>query len=182
MRINSGYHRGRILKVPSSKFTRPTTDKTKGVIFNYLNNLIDFEDINVCDIYAGSGALGLECISRGAASVNFVEKNYPVIKVLQENISLLKCEDQSRIFKMDALKFSKISEHDRYDLILADPPFFKNDIHDVVKNIMARDYLKEEGILLIERSVQTAAEDIEAFGKEPFKKVGDSLLYQFNQA
>ena len=182
MRINSGYHRGRILKVPSSKFTRPTTDKTKGVIFNYLNNLIDFEDINVCDIYAGSGALGLECISRGAASVNFVEKNYPVIKVLQENISLLKCEDQSRIFKMDALKFSKISEHDRYDLILADPPFFKNDIHDVVKNIMTKDYLTEGGILLIERSVQTEDEDVEAFGKEPFKKVGDSLLYQFDQA
>ena len=179
MRINSGLHKGRILKVPSSKYTRPTTDKTKGVIFNYLNNLIDFEDISVCDIYAGSGSLGLESLSRGAASVHFVEKNYPVIKILQENISLLKCESESRIFKMDAVKFSKISEHDRYDLILADPPFFKNDIYDVVKNLIERNYLNEEGILLVERSVQTESEDKQAFGKDPFKKTGDSLLYQF---
>lgn len=179
MRIISGNHKGRILKVPSSKFTRPTTDKTKGVIFNYLNNIIDFENISVCDIYAGSGALGLEALSRGANSIHFVEKNFPVIQVLQQNIDLLKTGKECRIFKMDAVKFTKISNHDSYDLILADPPFFKDDIHDVVKNILERDYLNSSGILIIERSVQTEKKDMETFGTEAFKKVGDSLLYQF---
>lgn len=179
MRIISGYNRGRILKTPSTKFTRPTTDKAKGVIFNYLNNLINFDEISVCDIYAGSGALGLESLSRGAATVHFVEKNYPVIKVLKENIESVKEEDYCRIFKMDAIKFSKIAEHDSYDLILADPPFFMEDIHQVVENILERNYLKNDGRFLIERSVQTEKKDKSAFGIDPFKKVGDSLLYEF---
>lgn len=180
MRIISGYHKGRILKVPSSKYTRPTTDKVKGVIFNYLNNLIDFEDIKVCDIYSGSGSLGLEALSRGAATVHFVEKNFPVNKILNINIEMLKAKDECRIFKMNALKFSKLSEHETYDLILADPPFFKDDIHEVFKNLIEREYLNEDGMLLIERSIQTEKNDIENFELEPFKRIGDSLLYIFS--
>ncbi|MBU1099174.1 MAG: 16S rRNA (guanine(966)-N(2))-methyltransferase RsmD [Bacteroidetes bacterium] len=179
MRIISGYNRGRILKTPSTKFTRPTTDKAKGVIFNYLNNLIDFDEISVCDIYAGSGALGLEALSRGAATVHFVEKNFPVITVLKENIKTVGEEECTRIFKMDALKFSKIAEHDSYDLIIADPPFFMDDIHKVAENLLERNYLKNEGRFLIERSVQTEKEDRVGFGIDPFKKIGDSLLYEF---
>jgi 16S rRNA (guanine966-N2)-methyltransferase len=179
MRIISGIHKGRVLKVPSSKFTRPTTDKTKGVIFNYLNNLVDFTDISVCDIYAGSGSLGLEAFSRGAGSIHFIEKNFPVMKILKQNIDLLKCEQHCRIFKMEAVKFSKLTEHEQYDLILADPPFFKNDIHEVVENLLSGEFLTSGGILLVERSVQTEKEDVTAFSKEPFKKSGDSLLYQF---
>lgn len=180
MRIISGFHRGRILKVPSSKFTRPTTDKVKGVIFNYLNNIIDFEDIKVCDIYSGSGSLGLEALSRGAAEVHFVEKNFPVSKVLSMNIDLLKAGKECRIFKMEAVKFSKLSAHEKYDLILADPPFFKDDIHEVFKNLVEREFLNEDGILILERSKQTEKNDIEKFGLEPFKKIGDSLLYLFS--
>ena len=179
MRIISGIHKGRILKTPSSKFTRPTTDKTKGVIFNYLNNYIDFEDIAVCDIYAGSGSLGFEALSRGAATVHFIEKNFPVVKILQENINTVRVTDQCRIFKMEALKFSKLADHEQYDLILADPPFFKDDIHEVVGNIIDNGFIAVGGRMIIERSVQTEKKDIQLFEKEPFKKVGDSLLYEF---
>jgi 16S rRNA (guanine966-N2)-methyltransferase len=80
---------------------------------------------------------------------------------------------------MEAVKFSKIVEHDKYDLILADPPFFKNDIHKAVDNLIERNYLAEEGILLIERSVQTKDEDVNHFKREPFKRIGDSLIYIF---
>ncbi|MEW6196773.1 MAG: 16S rRNA (guanine(966)-N(2))-methyltransferase RsmD [Bacteroidota bacterium] len=179
MRIISGIYGGRTIKFPKSDLVRPTTDKVKESLFNYLAHSFDLNDIKVCDIYAGSGSLGLEALSRGAAEVHFVEKDFHVSKTLKENIDSLKAGDSCKIFKMEALKFSRLSEHDEYDLILADPPFFKNDIHDVVINLLGRKFLKQGGIILVERSIQTKDEDIAAFKFEPFKKIGDSLVYQF---
>ena len=179
MRIISGQFKGRIIKVPKSKLVRPTTDRNKESLFNYLNNIIDFDGIKVCDIYAGSGALGLEALSRGAAEVHFVEKNFVIYKTLQENIDTFGVEDSTKIFKMEAVKFTSIGQHERYDLILADPPFFKDDVHTVLENLIGRNYLKEDGLIIIERSIQTKEKDIENFNCEPFKRMGDSLFYKF---
>ncbi len=178
MRIISGIHKGRKLKVPSDKFTRPTTDQLKESLFNYLNNIVDFDQMKILDIYAGSGALGLESLSRGASNIHFVEKNFPVIKVLTENIEMMNAEKNCRIFKMSAVKFSTLAEHDKYDIIFADPPFFKDDIHEVVKNILQNEFLEGEGLFIIERSIQTEEKDIAAFKSEPIKRMGDSLIYQ----
>ena len=179
MRIIAGRFKGRTIRFPNSKLVRPTTDKTKESIFNYLVHSIDFDGIKVCDIYAGSGSLGLEALSRGADVVHFVEKNFHVFKMLQENISSLKADDSCKIYKMDAVRFSKMTNHEKYDLILADPPFFKNDIYLVVKNILEKKFLDEDGLMIVERSIQTKKEDEEAFNIEPFKRIGDSLIYQF---
>jgi 16S rRNA (guanine966-N2)-methyltransferase len=179
MRIIAGKFKGRIVKFPKSNLVRPTTDKNKESIFNYLVHSIDFDGIQVCDIYAGSGSLGLEALSRGASEVHFIEKDFHVSKMLQENISSLDADEQCKIFRMDAIRFSKMSEHSKYDLILADPPFFKDDIYLVIKNILLNDFLNEEGIILVERSIQTQKEDQENFGHEPFKRLGDSLIYLF---
>ena len=179
MRIIAGKYKGRTINFPNSKLVRPTTDKTKESIFNYLVHSIDFDGIKVCDIYAGSGSLGLEALSRGAEVVHFVEKDFHVSKMLQENLSSLKADDSCKIYRMDAVRFSKMTEHDQYDLILADPPFFKNDIHQAVKNIIEKNFLNEDGLMIVERSIQTKKEDQEAFSVEPFKRLGDSLIYQF---
>jgi 16S rRNA (guanine966-N2)-methyltransferase len=182
MRIIAGKFKGRIIKFPNSKLVRPTTDKNKESIFNYLVHSIELEGIKVCDIYAGSGSLGLEAFSRGADEVHFIEKDFHVSKMLQENISSLNADDECKIFRMDALRFSKITDHKKYDLILADPPFFKDDIHIVVKNILEKNFLTKDGIMLVERSIQTKKEDEEAFGKEAFKRLGDSLIYLFESS
>lgn len=179
MRIIAGKYKGRKIKFSNSKLVRPTTDKNKESIFNYLVHSIDFDGIKVCDIYAGSGSLGLEALSRGADVIHFVEKDFHVSKMLQENISSLDAEDSCKVFRMEAIRFSKMTEHERYDLILADPPFFKDDIHQVVKNILEKNFLTEDGLLLVERSIQTKKVDQEAFNLEPFKRLGDSLIYQF---
>jgi 16S rRNA (guanine966-N2)-methyltransferase len=178
MRIIAGLLKGRTIKFPKSKLVRPTTDKAKESIFNSLSNYIDFDGIEVCDIYAGSGSLGLEALSRGAAKADFIEKNYHVYKVLAENIKSLNVTEHCKIFKMEAVKFSQMKTHSAYDLILADPPFFKDDIYLVVENLIKNSYLKANGRIIIERSVQTEREDKEAFKLEPFKKIGDSLIYQ----
>jgi len=178
MRIISGRFKGRTLKVPNTKFTRPTTDRVRETLFNLLNNKIDFKGIKVLDIYSGSGALGLESASRGAEEIHFVEKNFPVQKILEENISQIKDELNYKIFKMEAVKFSAVIK-EKYDLILADPPFFKDDIFIVVKNIFKNALLAENGLMVIERSIQTKENDVKNFGIEPFKKIGDTLLYEF---
>ena len=179
MRIISGKFKGRAIKFPNSKLVRPTTDKVKESLFNYLVHNYDFDGFKVCDVYAGSGSLGLEALSRGASEVNFIEKDYHVAKMLEENISSLNADDECKLFRMDTIRFSKMQDHDVYDLILADPPFFKDDIHAAVKNFIGRKYLTENGIMIVERSVQTQKKDIESFGLEPFKRIGDSLIYLF---
>ncbi len=178
MRIIAGEYKGHSIAVPKSKLVRPTTDRTRETIFNLLNNRICFEGINVLDIYAGSGSLGLESLSRGAESVHFVEKNFIIYKNLEDNIKKLKVENQSKIFKMPALKFSQIKNHEKYNLILADPPFFKDDIYKVVDNILNNKYFADEGIMIIERSIQTKEKDIQNFECEPFKIIGDSCIYE----
>jgi 16S rRNA (guanine966-N2)-methyltransferase len=178
MRIISGKFKGRLINVPDSKFIRPMTDRVRETLFNLLNNRIDFNGIKVLDIYSGSGALGLECLSRGAKEVHFIENNFSIYKNLRKNLELLNTEDYVKVFKTDALKFADSFSDLNYDLILADPPFFKDDIYKVVDRILANKYLSEDGIMIIERSVQTKNKDIENFGIEPFKIIGDACLYE----
>lgn len=179
MRIISGKYGGRTVKFPKSDLVRPTTDKVKESLFNYLYNQMDFEGLLACDIYAGSGSLGLEMLSRGADEVHFVEKDFRVAKVLKENISTLKAENETTVFNMPGIRFSKKTPQRKYGLIILDPPFFKFDVHEVVKNLLENEFITDDGRIIVERSVQTEEKDIPAFNKEPFKKLGDSLIYQF---
>lgn len=178
MRIISGEFKGRLINVPKSDLIRPTTDRVRETLFNLLNNIINFDGINVLDVYAGSGSLGLECLSRGASSVDFVEKNFVIQKNLHENIASLKVEDRCTIYKMEAVRFSSLPKKKNYNLILADPPFFKDDVYTVVKNLFAQNFLSENGIMIIERSKQTREKDVLNLGVEPFKIIGDACLYR----
>lgn len=178
MRIISGEFGGRLIKVPASKLIRPTTDRVRETLFNLLNNKLSFEDIAVLDLYSGSGSLGLECLSRGAATVDFVEKDYIIYRNLQENINSLDVGRKSKIFKMEAIRFTSLTEHKVYDLILADPPFFNDDIYKVVENILTNRYLATGSFIFIERSIQTKSKDIDNFKRDPFKIIGDTCLYQ----
>ncbi|PIS44001.1 MAG: 16S rRNA (guanine(966)-N(2))-methyltransferase RsmD, partial [Ignavibacteria bacterium CG08_land_8_20_14_0_20_37_9] len=128
LRIISGSLKGRMIKAPDSNLTRPTTDKVRETIFNLLHNKIDFDGISVLDFFAGSGALGFESISRGASNVTFIEKNYPIYKNLLENIKSLNLEESCEIVKSDAVQFAKYTTDKRFNLILADPPFFQYSI------------------------------------------------------
>lgn len=170
-----------MIKAPDSDLTRPTTDRVRETIFNLLNNKIDFDGITVLDFFSGSGALGFESLSRGAAKVTFVEKNYPVYKNLLENIKALNVEGNCEIVKSDAVQFAKYSAGKCFDLILADPPFYQYSIYDVVKYVFENNLLADDGYVIIERSIQTLGKDVEGFGKEPFKRIGDTCLYEFTK-
>jgi len=179
LRIISGAFKGRRIAVPKSELVRPTTDRVRETLFNILNNRIDFGDIKVLDLYAGSGSLGLECLSRGAGIIHFVEQDSFINKQLGQNILLLNAEKNCVVYKMNVLQFV-IANNSRYDLILADPPFFKNDIYQVVEKVLTNKILADESFMIIERSIQTKARDIENFKTEPFKIIGDNCLYEIS--
>jgi len=181
MRIISGKFKGRTITSLNSKFIRPMTDRVRVNLFDILTNKIDFNGIKVLDIYSGSGSLGLECLSRGADEVHFVERNFIIYKNLLKNIKSLDVEDQCKIFKMEALKFSRMEEHERYDLIFADPPFFKDDIYEVVDNLLTKKIFLEDGMIIVQRSIQTKEKDKLHFEIKPFKIIGDSCLYSLDK-
>lgn len=178
LRLTAGELKGRFINVPKSDLVRPTTERVRETIFNVLNNKLSFDGIKVLDIYSGSGALGFECISRGAAEVHFVEKNSIIYRNLEENIKLLSLESKCKIFKMPAIIFSSLKAETEYDLILADPPFFKDDIYNVVVNILFNKYLRSDCFMIVERSIQTKQKDGDNFKVEPFKIIGDTCLYE----
>lgn len=178
LKIIAGLYKGRYFNVPDSDLIRPTTNRVKETLFNILNNIIDFEDIKVLDIYSGSGALGFESLSRGAAEVNFVEKNHVIYTNLEKNIKALDLSGKTKIFKMEAIRFANLFKNQNYDLVLLDPPFFKYDVYEVVKGLIDNKYVNAGGMIIIERSVQTKKDDIENFGTEPFKFIGDTCLYK----
>lgn len=178
MRIISGEFKSRLINVPDSKFIRPMTDRVRETLFNLLNNKIEFENIKVLDLYSGSGALGLECLSRGAKEIHFVEKNPVIYNNLLKNIDSLKANDKCKVHKSEALKFINNFKQQTFDLILADPPFFKDDIYKVVESVLSMKYLNSDGMMIIERSIQTKEKDITNFKVEPFKIIGDACLYE----
>lgn len=177
LRIISGSLKGRLINVPQSKLIRPTTDRVRETLFNILNNKINFIGISVLDLYSGSGSLGIEALSRGANSVTFIEKNYKIYLNLLENLKALNLNNQCTVYQTDAVLYTK-KTFEKYDLILADPPFFEFDIYEVVKNIKTNNLINNDGLIIIERSIQTKKQDSNEFGTLPFKIIGDTCLYQ----
>ncbi|GAB4295677.1 MAG: 16S rRNA (guanine(966)-N(2))-methyltransferase RsmD [Ignavibacteriaceae bacterium] len=180
LRIISGKLGGRLLNVPKSEKTRPTTERVRETLFNILANEFNFNNFRVLDIYAGSGSLGFEALSRGASVVHFVENDFKVCQNLLDNIKLLRVEQYCKVFKMNALKFSTVPPDELYNLIFADPPFFKDDIYQVVDNLIFNRYFLYNGFIIVERSIQTKNKDTEKFKVEPFKIIGDACLYRIS--
>lgn len=152
MRIISGIYGGLQLvsKIPSN--IRPTTDLSRESLFNVISNLIDFESIKVLDLFAGTGALGIESISRGAKFVQFVDKSFQSINVIKTNLDKLQIDKSTyRIAKQDVLKYLN-NENERFDLILADPPYDMYCFEEIIDKIIKNNILSDEGIIVYELS------------------------------
>jgi len=122
VRIIAGQWRGRKLVAPKGDATRPTADRTRETLFSMLaSRLGDFEGLQVADLFAGSGALGLEALSRGAASCLFVEQDRAAVDVIKANITALGARDQTRIEAGSVMTLRPATAP--IDLILADPPY-----------------------------------------------------------
>ncbi len=122
MRIIAGHWRSRPLVAPKGDTTRPTADRTRETLFSMLNSRLgSFEDLAVLDLFAGSGALGLEALSRGAAHCTFVEQDANALKALETNIDKLAAKGQSDIRRGSVLSLGSAIKP--FDLVLMDPPY-----------------------------------------------------------
>lgn len=147
LKIIAGEYRGRVLKTPEGKQVRPSSGLLRGVIFNVLGDFVAGK--KVLDIYAGSGALGIEALSRGAAEVTMVEADRATVGLISQNLELLKVQDKARVIIQDALEFIS-SSGGKYDIILADPPYLANVSSQILDLISKHDLLAPGGILVIQ--------------------------------
>ena len=122
MRIIAGEFRGRSLESVHDLSVRPTTDRAKQTIFDILTNRIEFEGLDVLDLFAGSGSLGLEALSRGVKSVTFIDNSRKSLDVLEKNAASLGCEPQCSAYQADVFWYLK-NIHRTFDLVFTDPPY-----------------------------------------------------------
>ncbi|MCX7903720.1 MAG: 16S rRNA (guanine(966)-N(2))-methyltransferase RsmD [Caloramator sp.] len=150
MRIITGEAKGRIIKAPEGMNTRPTLDRVKESVFNIISNKI--YGSFVLDMFAGSGNLGLEAISRGAKFCTFIEKDKSAYKVLLENIKSLKFDDRSKAYLGDSFKIIKhlSKENLKYDLIFLDPPYGKGIVQRAIEAISENKIYNDNTLIVSE--------------------------------
>ena len=157
MRIIAGDYKGRKIFEPLDKETRPLKDLTKESIFNILehskNVNISIKKSNVLDIFSGTGSFGLECISRGASKVYFIEKYKPSIKILNKNIKKLNCEKKVKLFSENVFDLKKIKEikENKFNIIFLDPPYKEKNIILLLNMINEMNILINKGIIVLHR-------------------------------
>jgi len=158
-RIISGLAGGRLIQTPPGSATRPTSDRVREALFSRLEHLDVVHQGKVLDLYAGSGALGLEAASRGAASVVLVESEWAAVAVIRQNIADLGLPGVSiRAETVEkALLAGPGPETSRRDLVLADPPYdvTEDALGDVLGLLVTRGWLSEEAFVVVERSARS---------------------------
>ncbi|MBE5673836.1 16S rRNA (guanine(966)-N(2))-methyltransferase RsmD [Staphylococcus sp. SS35] len=150
MRVIAGKHKSKSLESMEGRNTRPTMDKVKEGIFN---SLYDVSGIGL-DLFAGSGALGIESLSRGMDKVIFVDQNFKAVKIIKSNLENLDLVEQSEVYKNNADRALKaLSKREiQFDIIFLDPPYEKGLIDKALKQISEFNLLKENGIIVCEFS------------------------------
>jgi 16S rRNA (guanine966-N2)-methyltransferase len=173
MRIIAGEWRGRTIEAPPGQATRPTGDRVRETLFSMLvSRLGSFTDLRIADLFAGSGALGLEALSRGAASATFVESDPQAAAAIRRNVEKLGAADRVRILGGSALSLPAAGE---FDLVFADPPYAEGSGSAVVKAATDAGWLGLGGWM----SVETARSDAVDPGRltmETTRNVGRARL------
>ncbi|MCS4488121.1 16S rRNA (guanine(966)-N(2))-methyltransferase RsmD [Streptococcus sciuri] len=147
MRVVAGTFGGRPLRTLAGQTTRPTTDKVKGAIFNMIGPY--FEGGRVLDLYAGSGSLAIEAISRGMTEAILVERHRKAQAIIQENIKMTKAPSQFQLLKMEADKAIERLEG-TFDLVLLDPPYAREEIVSTIEHLEKKNLLATDAMLVCE--------------------------------
>lgn len=173
MRVIAGRYRGRRLMTVEGLAVRPATDRVRQTVFDILAARIDLEGAGVLDLFAGSGSLGFEALSRGAARVTFVESRRDAAACIEENARTLGCLAATAILETDALGFA-LTTSGRYDLVFADPPYAFSRTAELPGLILGRELVRPGGFLVIEH-----AADLRFPEAGPVRKFGRTCVSFF---
>ena len=156
MRIISGSFKGKKILLPKDKLTRPLKDLTKESIFNILKHSkllnVELENSNILDLFSGVGSFGLECLSRGAKNVTFLESYVEVLNVLKENIDNLNQQNHTTVIEKDIFSENTLKLlNDKFDIIFMDPPYKEKKLPLLLGAITKLELLNTGGVIIIHR-------------------------------
>ena len=156
MRIISGNFKGKKILLPKDKLTRPLKDLTKESIFNIIQHSklldINLENSKILDLFSGVGSFGLECLSRGAKNVTFLESYKEVLIILKKNIDNIKKQNSSKIIEKDIFAENTLKIlNNKFDIIFMDPPYKEKKIINLLDVIIKLKLLKDNGVIIIHR-------------------------------
>ena len=174
MRVITGRARGTKLFAPEGyETTRPTADMVKEAVFSIIQ--FDITGKNVLDLFAGSGQMGIEAVSRGANSAVLVDRDKEAVKVIKENVSRTHFEKECRVVLSDYAAFIRLNPDERFDIVFIDPPYSGNNAYTALKKLCESDLLNDNAFIIVERGDE---EIFEEFPLTVFKhrKYGKSFI------
>jgi 16S rRNA (guanine966-N2)-methyltransferase len=171
MRVIAGLYRGRTLRTVPDLSVRPATDRVRQTIFDMLANRLVLDGARVLDLFAGSGSLGIEALSRGAAHATFVEQAHQAAGFIELNLRTLGCTGSALVLESDALGFIRSGEGP-FDLIFADPPYGFGRTPEIPELIFSRGILRPAGLLLIEHAGGISFPPGRLYSAGPVKRFG----------
>ena len=181
MRIISGKLKGKSLSFLKNSTTRPLKDSVKENIFNILkhSNLINLkiDKANILDLYSGIGSFGLECISRGAKKVTFIEQDKNAFAVLKENVLKLSIIKDTKIINDKIENFLNSTLQEKYDILFFDPPFSDQEFIKSLKNISQKKIYKKDHLVIIHRELNANEEFDEFLDVLLFREYGRSKIF-----
>lgn len=148
MRVISGSARGTVLHSIEDVSTRPTLDRVKESLFNIIQN--DIEDTTVLDLFAGSGAIGIEFLSRRAKQVYFCDKSSKAVAMIEKNLEKTKLKEKAIVYNKDYTDCINTVKNIKFDIIFLDPPYKEEFALDAIEKISNLQLLKDDGIIIIE--------------------------------
>jgi RNA methyltransferase, rsmD family len=176
VRVISGSARGLKLNTPGDDRVRPTTDRVKESMFNIVQDWV--YDSQVLDLFAGSGALGIEALSRGASQAVFCDNSLDSIKIIKSNIEKARVVDRSQIVSGDFKRCLRDMEakNQSFDMIFVDPPYYEGLFEEVLDTIRSCKILKKDGIVIVEHDAKRPIGQVEGLEVYKEKKYGITML------
>ena len=176
MRIIGGKYRGKKLNTPADNTIRPTTDRMRETLFNMLEhgNGPGIRGSNILDLYAGTGALGIEALSRYARQVCFVDNNFKSIKLIKDNCDVIDNPENVSFISTDGSKMN--NRCSIFDIIFIDPPYRKNLITPTLENIILQKLISSNGIAVIEYANDEVINIPDGFTEMKKKKMGEATF------
>ena len=153
MRIITGKAKGIILKTLEGTSTRPTSDRVKEAVFSMIQ--FDIEDRSVLDLFAGSGQMALEALSRGASKATLVDKSKDAVKIINDNAKKSKLDSLCTIYQLDYLDFLRRFPGQKYDIIFLDPPYALNMYKPALRAMLESDILKPTSLIVCESNFES---------------------------
>ncbi|WP_255366242.1 16S rRNA (guanine(966)-N(2))-methyltransferase RsmD [Exiguobacterium sp. KRL4] len=184
MRVISGERKGMRIKAVPGDQTRPTTDKVKESLFNVIGPY--FNGGKALDLFAGSGGLGIEALSRGCDEAVFVDQSFKAVQTIKENLETTRLTDRSRVLRKDVtVALAELATEEPFKLIFLDPPYAKEQLADQVAYIEQHDMLTDNGVIICEHGSETELPDqmgrLTVIKRLRYSNVISITLYEFTE-